>query len=80
MLGSAADWGETIDMRAPVLERVAGSLAQSGWSDVVDSLKGAIDDRSHVIVLGVAAGVLVVIWANWRVARWLMSLSDKRPS
>jgi len=67
-------------MRSVLLERAAGSLAQSGWGDVVSSLKGAIEDRSHVTVLGIAAGLLLVLWVNWRLARWLLSQSHKQSS
>lgn len=67
-------------MRAGLFEHGLGTIAQAGWGDVVDSLKGAIEDRSHVVVLGVAIGVLVVIWANWRIAKWLLAQSNKQSS
>ncbi len=67
-------------MQAGLFEHRVGTIAQAGWADVVDSLQGAIEDRSHVVVLGVVLAVLVVIWANWRIAKWLLSQSNKPSS
>lgn len=38
----------------------------------MDSLKGAIEDPSHVNTLGIALGVALAVWANYRIARWLL--------
>ena len=54
--------------------------AQAGWGDVVSSLKGAIEDRSHVSILGIALGIMVLFWVNYRIARWLLSQSQTRSS
>lgn len=49
-----------------------GLAASAGWGDVVRSLKGAIEDPSHVNTLGIVVGVVLVVWVNYRIARWLM--------
>jgi hypothetical protein len=46
----------------------------------VHSLKGAIDDRSHVVILGIALGVVVVVYVNWKLAKWLVSQSGSNAS
>lgn len=56
------------------------SLAQVGWDEVVHSLKGAIDDRSHVVILGIALGVVVLVYVNWKLAKWLVSQSGSNAS
>lgn len=80
MAGIVCVRGDTVCMRTGLLEHRLGTLAQAGWGDVVDSLQGAIEDRSHVVVLGVVVVVLVVVWVNWRVAKWLLSLPHKPSS
>lgn len=55
-----------------LIEQGLGTIAQAGWGDVVESLKGAIEDPSHVNTLGIVLGVVLVVWVNYRIARWLM--------
>ena len=50
--------------------------ARAGWSAMVDSMQAAIEDRSHLVGLGVAAGIIVMVYANYRVARWLERKSE----
>ena len=52
-------------------------LAQVGWGDVVKSMEAAFSDPKHIIVLGIVAGSLVVLYANYRVARWLERKGDE---
>jgi divalent metal cation (Fe/Co/Zn/Cd) transporter len=47
------------------------SPAEVGWSDVVKSMEAAFSDPKHVIILGIVAGSIVVLYVNYRVARWL---------
>lgn len=47
------------------------SPADVAWSDVVQSMEAAFSDPKHVIILGVIAGSIVVLYVNYRVARWL---------
>lgn len=49
-----------------------GLATSAGWGDVVRSLKGAIEDPSHVHSLGIVLGVVLGVWVNYRIARWLM--------
>jgi len=52
-------------------------FARVGWGDVVKSMEAAISDPKHIIVLGIVAGLLVVLYANYRVARWIERKSDE---
>jgi hypothetical protein len=79
-LGLGGDLGDTVCMGMVLLEHALGTLAQTGWGDVVDSLKGAIEDRSHVVTLGIAAAVVLSVWVNYKVAKWLLSLPHKPSS
>jgi hypothetical protein len=54
-----------------MLQVVSGSSARVGWSALVDSMESALSDRTHLVVLGIAAGVIFVLYVNYRVARWL---------
>lgn len=45
--------------------------ARAGWSAVVESMEAAFSDPTHIIVLGIVAGSLIVVYANYRVARWI---------
>ena len=45
--------------------------ARAGWSAVVESMEAALSDPTHVIVLGIAVGVVIVLYVNYRVARWI---------
>jgi hypothetical protein len=61
---------------AGISEKIGMQLAQVGeadWGQLVDSMRGAIEDRSHVMNLGIAVGVVVVIWVNWSVAKWVLN-------
>ncbi len=51
--------------------------AQVGWSDVVESMEAAFSDPKHVIVLGIVTGSIVVLYVNYRVARWIERKSDE---
>lgn len=48
------------------------------WSELVESMQQALDDRSHVTNLGYALGLALILYINFKVARWLMrQLSPK---
>lgn len=78
--GVGGDWVDTGSMQTRLIEHAANLPAQSGWNDVVRSLKGAIDDPSHINVLGIAAAVMIAVWVNYRLARWLLARSQSRSS
>ena len=42
-----------------------------GWAQAVKSMHAAIEDPSHVMYLGCGLGLIVLVWVNWRVARWI---------
>lgn len=50
--------------------------ARAGWSDVVKSMEAAFSDPKHIIILGVIAGSIIVVYANYRVARWIERKSE----
>lgn len=58
-------------MFAPITQSVLVSPARAGWSAVVESMEAAFSDPTHIIVLGIVFGSLVVLYANYRVARWI---------
>lgn len=64
-------------IRTAVLSQVGDP---SGWGELVDSMSGALNDRSHATGLGYALVVVVFIWINWRIARWMLGrvLTPKR--
>ena len=55
---------------------VLGQVGNIGWDQLVTSMRGAIEDRSHVVNLGIGVGVILVVWINWRVARWVLGQLD----
>jgi len=69
---AGADLVDWSGMVVSISSRVSELLARAGWDDVVDSLKGAIEDPSHVNTLGIALGLVLAVWVNFRIARWLM--------
>lgn len=58
-------------MPDPFRHILLASTAREGWDAVVQSMKGAIEDRTHVVILAVAVGLLLLIYINYRIARWL---------
>lgn len=51
---------------------VLGQLCDVGWDSLVKSMRGAIEDRSHVVNIGYAAAFVVIVWINWRIAKWIL--------
>ena len=49
-----------------------GQVGNVGWDQLVTSMRGAIEDRSHAMNLGIGIGVVLVVWINWRLARWVL--------
>jgi|GEM_PF-2852706 len=65
-------------LNADIGEALQGQVGDVGWDTMVHSMRGAIEDRSHAIHLGVAVGVLLFVWGNYLLAKWVLkSLSDK---
>jgi len=58
-------------------DQLAGLVANSGWDLLVQSMQGAIDDRSHVVKLGYAIGAILFVWINYRLAKWILSRFDR---
>jgi hypothetical protein len=59
---------------------VLGQVGEVGWDSLVESMRGAIADRSHVTHLGYVIGIVLVVWINWRVAKWILrhlSMNDQ---
>ena len=75
-----SDRGDGVVMFTRLLESVTGLQAQAGWDDVVRSLKGAIEDPTHVNILGIALGLMVAVWVNYRIAKWLLGQPRSRSS
>ncbi len=50
----------------------SGGWDQRGWDQLVRSMRGAIEDRSHVVHLGIGLGVVLVVWINWKLAQWIL--------
>lgn len=74
MNGSVFEFAMSQGMRA-VFEHFSHGLAvveELGWGDLVQSMRGAIEDRSHVVNMGYAFAALVFIWINWRMARLIL--------
>ncbi len=65
-----------------VLEQMGqvGQMGNIGWDQLVTSMRGAIEDRSHVVHLGIGVGVILVVWINWQVARWALGQLDASKS
>ncbi len=42
------------------------------WAELVKSMNDAIEDRSHAINLGYAAGLVLLVWVHWRVAKFVL--------
>ncbi len=52
---------------------VLGQMENAGgWDQLVRSMRGAIEDRSHVVHLGIGVGVILVVWINWKLAKWIL--------
>jgi len=58
-----------------VSDILSASAARVGWSELVESMRSAIGDRSHALHLGIGLAVLLGVWVNWRLARWWMRRS-----
>ena len=65
-------------MVAPIVQSVPVLPARAGWSAVVESMEAAFSDPTHIIVLGIVFGSLVVLYANYRVARWIERKGEHR--
>ena len=64
-------------MLGPVFHAGLGSPARAGWSAVVNSMEAAFSDPTHIIVLGIVVGSVIVIYANYKVARWIERKSEQ---
>ncbi len=43
----------------------------SGWDAIVESMHDAFADPKHIIILGIALAIGIVLYVNYRVAKWL---------
>lgn len=57
----------------PVRELTA---TPTGWSAIVESMESAFSDPKHVIILGIAVVIIVVVYVNYRVAKWLENQAE----
>ena len=48
------------------------SWGMDAWAELVISMNDAIEDRSHVVYLGYAASVVLLVWVHWRVAKFVL--------
>ncbi|MDF1810482.1 MAG: hypothetical protein P1U42_12400 [Phycisphaerales bacterium] len=63
-------------LNASMGQTLQGQVGDVGWDTMVHSMRGAIEDQSHVIILGITLGVLVFVWVNYRLAKWLLKRLD----
>ena len=63
---------------------VSDSPFMEAWEELVTSMHDAISDPSQSLMLGCAIAVVIAIWVNYRLARWLIrkfsspSVNDKK--
>lgn len=57
---------------------VLGHVCDVGWGQVVDSMRGAIDDRSHAVSLGILVGLIVIAYGNYCLLKLVLSKRDQR--
>ena len=48
----------------------------TGWGAIVESMENAFSDPKHVIILGIAVVIIVVVYVNYRVAKWLENQAE----
>ena len=58
-------------MLGEIFQSVRAMTTATGWSAIVESMESAFSDPKHVIILGIAFVIAVVIFINYRVAKWL---------
>ncbi|MGV6814233.1 MAG: hypothetical protein ACWA5W_04385 [Phycisphaerales bacterium] len=46
------------------------------WEELVTSMNDAISDPSQSLMLGCAIAIVLAIWVNYRLARWLIHKSS----
>lgn len=66
-----------------VMRFVPGQLAQitdgkAAWAELMSGIEGALEANAEwAVTLGVIALIGVVVWLDYRVARWIMRRSGR---